>query len=184
MDCSPPGSSVHEASQARILEWVAFYLLQGIFPTQGLNSCLLLTRISCVGRQILHHCTTWEALTNRAWVIYSRTEALKQTRASGVFCAVHFPSVSMCWHVHLVACQLELTLLSASLGPLVSPLTSTWAILPACDQAVKPCSSLAWIYSFLLWCKVDWSHVRSSQGFQGERWRKPNKGLLTAREIK
>ena len=24
MDCSPPGSSVHEISQARILEWVAF----------------------------------------------------------------------------------------------------------------------------------------------------------------
>ena len=24
MDCSPPGSSVHELSQARILEWVAF----------------------------------------------------------------------------------------------------------------------------------------------------------------
>ena len=23
MDCSPPGSSVHEISQARILEWVA-----------------------------------------------------------------------------------------------------------------------------------------------------------------
>ena len=24
MDCSPPGSSVHESFQARILEWVAF----------------------------------------------------------------------------------------------------------------------------------------------------------------
>ena len=24
MDCSPPGSSVHGISQARILEWVAF----------------------------------------------------------------------------------------------------------------------------------------------------------------
>ena len=26
MDCSPPGSSVHEISQARILEWVAIQL--------------------------------------------------------------------------------------------------------------------------------------------------------------
>ena len=34
MDCSPPGSSVYEISQARILEWVAHFLLQGIFPTE------------------------------------------------------------------------------------------------------------------------------------------------------
>ena len=40
MDCSPPGSSGHGVSQA-ILEWVAISLLQGIFPTQGLNLCLL-----------------------------------------------------------------------------------------------------------------------------------------------
>ena len=38
---SPPGSSVHRISQATILEWVAIFLLQGIFPTQGLNPCLL-----------------------------------------------------------------------------------------------------------------------------------------------
>ena len=31
MDCSLPGSSIHGISQARI------FLLQGIFPTQGLN---------------------------------------------------------------------------------------------------------------------------------------------------
>ena len=39
MDCSLPGSSVYGILQTRILEWVA--LLQGIFLTQGLNSCLL-----------------------------------------------------------------------------------------------------------------------------------------------
>ena len=37
VDCSPPGSSVHGIFQARILEWVASGLLQGIFPTQGPN---------------------------------------------------------------------------------------------------------------------------------------------------
>ena len=41
MDCSPPGSSFHGISQARILKWVAIFLLQGIFPTQGSNPCLL-----------------------------------------------------------------------------------------------------------------------------------------------
>ena len=37
MDCSLPGSSLHGILQARVLEWVAIFLLQGIFPTQGLN---------------------------------------------------------------------------------------------------------------------------------------------------
>ena len=42
MDCRPPGSSVHAILPARILEWVAIsFLLQGIFPTKGLNSSLL-----------------------------------------------------------------------------------------------------------------------------------------------
>ena len=41
MECGLPGSSVHGISQARILEWVAMPLLQGIFPTQGLSPCLL-----------------------------------------------------------------------------------------------------------------------------------------------
>ena len=40
MDCSLPGSSVHGIFQARMLEWVAISL-QGIFPTQGSNPCLL-----------------------------------------------------------------------------------------------------------------------------------------------
>ena len=48
LDCSPPGSSVF---QARILEWVAIFLLQGIFLTQGLNSHLLCF-LHC--RQILY----------------------------------------------------------------------------------------------------------------------------------
>ena len=38
--CSLPGSSVHGISQERILEQV-FFLLPGIFPTQGLNPYLL-----------------------------------------------------------------------------------------------------------------------------------------------
>ena len=41
MDCSPPGSSVYEIRQARILEWVAITFSRGIFLTQGLNLGLL-----------------------------------------------------------------------------------------------------------------------------------------------
>ena len=48
MDCSPPGSSVHEISQARILEWGANPFSRGVFPIQGLNSGLLHCRFFTV----------------------------------------------------------------------------------------------------------------------------------------
>ena len=51
LDCSLPGSSVQGICQTRILEWVAIFLLQGIFLTQGLNSHLLCF-LHC--RQILY----------------------------------------------------------------------------------------------------------------------------------
>jgi len=41
MDCSPPGFSVHEILQARILEWVAISFCKGIFPTLESNLGLL-----------------------------------------------------------------------------------------------------------------------------------------------
>ena len=67
MDCSPPGSSIHEILQARILvaivqssptEWElgCHSLLQGIFPIQGLNLGLL----HCW--QILYHLSYREEL--------------------------------------------------------------------------------------------------------------------------
>ena len=46
VDCSLPGSSVQGIFQTRILEWVAIFLLQGIFLTQGLNLGLLYYRRS------------------------------------------------------------------------------------------------------------------------------------------
>ena len=56
MDCSPPGSSVHEISQSRILEYVLkeeYFLLQGIFLIQGSNSGLLYCRqiLYCLSHQ-------------------------------------------------------------------------------------------------------------------------------------
>ena len=60
VDCSPPGSSVHGISQARVLEWVAISLLQGIFLTQGLSPCLLHWQV------VLHHWPTREVLLGHA----------------------------------------------------------------------------------------------------------------------
>ena len=49
MVCSPPGSSAHGILQARKLELGSHFPLEGIFPTQESNPCLL----HC--RQILYH---------------------------------------------------------------------------------------------------------------------------------
>ena len=56
MDLSPLGSSVHEISQARILEWVAISFARGSSPPRGICfSC-----VSCISRWILYYCTSWE----------------------------------------------------------------------------------------------------------------------------
>ena len=58
MNCSLPGSSVHGIFQARILEWVAIFCSRrSSWPRDW-------TLISCIGRWILDHCTTWEAFPN------------------------------------------------------------------------------------------------------------------------
>ena len=56
MDCSPPGSTVHGIAQARILKWVAFSCSsRSSWPR-------VWTHVSCTGRWILDHWSTWEAL--------------------------------------------------------------------------------------------------------------------------
>ena len=55
---SPPGSSIHVISQARILEQVAISFSRGSSqPRNQTHFCC----ISYTGRRILYHCTTWEA---------------------------------------------------------------------------------------------------------------------------
>ena len=58
MDCSLPGSSVHEILQARIPEWVAISSSRGFSPPTDWThiSC-----VSCIGRWILYHWATREA---------------------------------------------------------------------------------------------------------------------------
>ena len=49
MNCNPPGSSVHQIPQARILEWVAISFSRG--ASQPRDQAW----DSCIGRQILYH---------------------------------------------------------------------------------------------------------------------------------
>ena len=73
-DCSPPGSSVSGISQARILEWVAISFSKGSpWPRDW-------TQVSCgsyIGRRILYHWATWEAVqVYKQWKFKSTNESL------------------------------------------------------------------------------------------------------------
>ena len=46
LDCSPPGSSVHGIFQARILEWVAIFLLQWTLLLSSKDS--IKTKLKCI----------------------------------------------------------------------------------------------------------------------------------------
>ena len=57
-DRSPPGSSVREILQARILEWVAISFSRESSQPRDRTR---ISYVSCTGRQILYDYTTWEA---------------------------------------------------------------------------------------------------------------------------
>ena len=66
MDCSPPGSSVHGISQARILEWVAISFSRGSsWPRDQI--C-----VSCIGREILY--IAWAISTGKCPTVINSGE--------------------------------------------------------------------------------------------------------------
>ena len=61
MDCSLPGSSVHGISHTRILEQIAMFFSRGFsWPRDPTR----VSYISYMGRWILYHWVTWEAVIN------------------------------------------------------------------------------------------------------------------------
>ena len=73
VDYSLPGSSVHGVFQARILE-LPFPPLW-VFPNTGLESSSLC--ISCISRQILYHCATWESQSNYSLILKNKFKKLQ-----------------------------------------------------------------------------------------------------------
>ena len=59
MDCNPLGFSVPGISAARILELVAISFCRG---SSQLRDQTRVSCVSCIGRWVLYHCATWEAL--------------------------------------------------------------------------------------------------------------------------
>ena len=106
MDCSPSGSSFREIFQARILEWVAISFFRG--SSRSRNR----THISCIGRQILYHWATKEALLH----VYLY---MKYRNVSKWFCDMEkIPSSCLCW-VSKVRSQAEILVPTLSLGKLL-----------------------------------------------------------------
>jgi len=89
MHYSPPVSSVHGISWARILEWVAISFSRGL-PDSGIDPCLLLCW------QIIYHCTTWESvyayIHAYIYIIYTMCLYLSSTYLSvyiGMYIYIH-----------------------------------------------------------------------------------------------
>ena len=77
MDCNPPGFINNGISQARILEQVANSYSRGS-SQPGDQTCI--SCISCIGRLVLYHCSTWEA-RGKKWVSsISRKKIVKGKR--------------------------------------------------------------------------------------------------------
>ena len=74
MDCSLPGSSIHGDSPGKNIEVGCHALLQGIFPTQGLNPHLP----PC--RWILYHLNHWRSSWILEWVAYPLSRGSSQPR--------------------------------------------------------------------------------------------------------
>ena len=89
MDCSPPGSSVHEILQVRILEWVAISFSRGSsWPRDR-------THVSCIGRKILYHGAARKAQSTVVQYLY--------------FLSVHLMPASVCqWLYFLRYCTARL----------------------------------------------------------------------------
>ena len=58
VDCSLPGFSVHGIFQARIPECVAISSSRGFSQPRGQ---IQISCVFCISREILYHCTAWEA---------------------------------------------------------------------------------------------------------------------------
>ena len=81
MDCSPPGSSVHVDSPGKSTRVGCHALLQGIFPTQGLNPGLLHSRWT------LYHLSYQESPWILGWVAFPFSRGSSQSRnKTGVSC--------------------------------------------------------------------------------------------------
>ena len=73
--CSLSGSSVHGIFQARVMEQVVITYSKG---SSQLRDRTHVYWISCFGRWVLYHCTTWEAFLTPTMLLQKEKETWKQ----------------------------------------------------------------------------------------------------------
>ena len=125
---SPPGSTVHGISQARILEWVTISFSRGSSRPRDR------TWVSCTDMHIIYHWATWEAL----WI------ALAKDKLTGGEKITQFLVIFKCMGVH----KKEVKLGQVVQG-LVYPFGGAAMGLRCCPQAFSRCSEQVILE---LWC--------------------------------
>ena len=94
MDCSPPGSSVHGTSQARILEWVAM-------PSSRESSQPRdWTQVSCIAGGFFYH-LNHQGSPKQRWFVVKRMEYWEQSHCMNQACIGILwilPPESLCGH--------------------------------------------------------------------------------------
>ena len=101
MDCSPPGSSVHRISQARILEWVIISCSRG---SSWPKDWTQVSRVSCTGRCV----AGWDHIKSLAheWRIWLLAWDSLDLRAP-FFCH-YYQWCSNLWFLHLSGLEWKL----------------------------------------------------------------------------
>ena len=79
-----PGSSVPGIFQVRILEWVAVSYSMGSSQPRDQTS---ISSVSCIGKQILYHWVTWEAL--QTWWCQCNIKAAKMSKILKCICCTY-----------------------------------------------------------------------------------------------
>ena len=78
MDCSPPGSSVHDISEARILEWVAISFSRGSSWTmdQTQLSCIAGRFFTAWAKNAINNWYVMNELNNSSFLVNDKKETL------------------------------------------------------------------------------------------------------------
>ena len=154
MACSPPGSSLHGISQARILEWVAIFLLQ--------STCRSLLNVSCIfssisSVQLLSHvrlfAAPWTAAYQASLSITNSRSLLKL-----------MPIESVMPSSHLILCHPLLLLPSIFPSTRVfsneSALRIRWPKYWSFSFSISPSNEYSGPVSF----RMDWLDLLAVQG--------------------
>ena len=120
LDCSPPRSSVLGISQARILEWVVTSFSRRSSQPRDW------TLVSCIGRRVLYHWATREALANYGLRCVC-------------MCVCVFVCVLSCFsRVHSVRAYMDCSPLGSSVHGILEARIMEWVAIPSSRGASWP----------------------------------------------